>query len=202
VEIHKAQFLLPGTLLGRLSPTLIAALYATFLDRSIFLVHASDGEVDGFVLGGSSSAMMRCRLSFFRKHALFCIAEVTHQPQLWLRAFRSFVKLIKCWLSTRTAVSPREEFRMLSIAVAAHAARKGVGTELVQGFEATIGASCHMYSLNVLKTNTSAIRFYEQLAFQCVGETEIAWTLRKVLATNSLWTAGGTAGAEFQGMER
>jgi ribosomal protein S18 acetylase RimI-like enzyme len=164
---------------------LIAALYETFLGRSIFLVHSSDGEVDGFVLGGSSRVMLSCRLIFFFKHSLFCIAGVVRRPHLWLLALRSFVKLLGKWFSSRVGASPREEFRLVSIAVAAHATRKGVGTGLVQGFEAAIRAACCMYSLNVLKTNTSAIRFYEKLAFQRVGETAIAWKLRKVLAANA-----------------
>ncbi len=74
---------------------------------------------------------------------------------------------------------------MLSIAVAECVASKGVGTALVQEFEAEIRPACSTYDLNVLKTNNSAIRFYEKLAFQRVGETAIAWRLRKVLAANA-----------------
>ena len=59
--------------------------------------------------------------------------------------------------------------------------RKGVGTGLVQAFEAAIHTACDAYSLNVLKSNRPAMRFYEKLAFQCVGETAIAWKLRKEL---------------------
>ncbi len=80
--IHKSQFLLPGALLGQLSPALIAALYAAYLDQSVFLVHSSDGEVDGFALGGSSRVMLSCRLSFFRRHALMCLAGVAPTPSL------------------------------------------------------------------------------------------------------------------------
>ena len=175
------RFLLPGTLLGQLSPALIAALYAAFLNRSIFLVHTSEGEVDGFVLGGSLRAMLGCKLSFLRQHALFCIADVLHRPQLWLRAFRSFVKLIRAWRSSRVKSPPRGEFCLLSIAVAKQATRKGICTALVDGFEAAIRATSRTYSLHVLKTNTSAIRFYERLAFQGVGETATSWMLRKEL---------------------
>jgi len=181
-EIHKSQFLAPDMLLGQLSPASIAALYGTFLDRSIFLVHSNDGEVDGFVLGGASRVMLSCRLAFFRKRGLSCIADVVRQPSLWLLAFRSFIKLIGSWFSLMAEASPREDYRLLSIAVATDATRKGVGTALVEGFEAAIRATSRTYSLNVLKTNTAAIRFYEKLAFQCVGETAISWTLRKELA--------------------
>ena len=193
------RFLLPGTLLGQLSPALIAALYAAFLNRSIFLVHTSEGEVDGFVLGGSSRTMLNCKLSFFRKHALFCVADVLHRPQLWLRAFRSFVKLIRAWRSSRVKAVPREEFCMLSLAVARQAARKGIGTALVEGFEAALPATSRTYNLHVLKTNLAAIRFYKGLAFRCVGETAISWTLRKELAATAgrfeTTTAAGAAGS-------
>ncbi len=181
-EIHKTQFLVPGALLGKLSPALIAALYAAFLDRSIFLVHTSNGKVDGFVLGGSSRELIRCKYSFLCRHALFCLADVVRRPRLWLRVFRSFVGLVGGWLSSRAGALPEDKFRMLSIAVDPRAARKGVGTALVRDFEVAIRAVSHTYCLNVLKNNTSAIRFYEKLAFQCVGETDIAWTLRKDVA--------------------
>ncbi|MGO9115178.1 MAG: hypothetical protein ACLP9L_38695, partial [Thermoguttaceae bacterium] len=82
-EIHKSQFLAPDMLLGQLAPASIAALYGTFLDRSIFLVHSNDGEVDGFVLGGASRVMLSCRLAFFRKRGLSCIADVARRPDLW-----------------------------------------------------------------------------------------------------------------------
>ncbi len=81
--------------------------------------------------------------------------------------------------------APPDEFRLLSMAVAESVARKGVGAALVQGFEAEIRPACRTYGLSVLKANTTAIRFYEKLAFQCVGETAITWRLRKVLAGNA-----------------
>ena len=151
-EIHKAQFLLKGSLLGRLSPALIGAFYGAFLDRSIFLVHTSDSEVDGFVLGGPSRAMVNCKLSFLRKHALFCLADIARRPHLWLRAFRSLLNLTGHWMPSS---APSEEFRMLSIAVAARATRKGVGTALVQGFEAALRTVSRTYRLNVLKINVA-----------------------------------------------
>ncbi len=184
-EIHKSQFVKPDMLLGQLSPTSIAALYGTFIDRSIFLVHSNDGEVDGFVLGGSQRAMVSCKLSFFRKRALSCIVDVVRRPKLWRMAFRSFFKLIGNWLSSMAGASPQEDFHMLSIAVAVGATRKGVGTALVECFEAAIRATSGTYSLNVLKSNTPAIRFYEKLGFQCVGQTAISWTFRKVLAASA-----------------
>jgi ribosomal protein S18 acetylase RimI-like enzyme len=84
------------------------------------------------------------------------------------------------------AVAPPEGFRMLSIAVAESVARKGVGTALVRGFEIEIPPECRTYGLSVLKSNTSAICFYEKLSFQFVGETAIAWKLRKALTANAI----------------
>src|SRR5208282_494553 len=144
-EIHKAQFVVPGALLGQLSPALISALYGEFLDRSIFLVHTSDGEIDGFVLGGSTRVMTWCKLSFLRKHVLVCMAEIVARPRLWLMASYRFVKLIGRWVGSLFAVPPPHEYRMLSIAVAVSATRKGVGTALVRGFESRIRAECRTY---------------------------------------------------------
>ncbi len=184
-EVHQEQFRFKGSLLGRLSPAVIAAFYGAFLDRSTFLVHISDGEVDGFVMGGSLAAIVGCKKSFLCKHGLSCVADIARRPHLWLRSLRSFVKLSLDWMPSMSWAQPPDEFRMLSIAVAQRATRKGVGTALVQGFEAEIRPACCSYGLNVLKTNTLALRFYEKLAFQCVGETAIAWKLRKVLAANA-----------------
>ena len=135
-EIHKARFALPGTLLGQLSPTLIAGLYASFFGRATFLVHATGGDVNGFVLGGSSRAMTRCKLSFFRKYALLCIVDVVRRPQLWTRAFHAFVKLIGDWSSSASETAPREEFRMVSIAVSPRDAKRrrhGAGSRVRGG---------------------------------------------------------------------
>ncbi len=181
-EIHKSRFDAPRALLGQLSLPLIAALYAAFLDRSIFLVHSSGGEVDGFIHGGSSREMLRCRLSFVRAHALACIAEVVRRPNLWPLTFRSLVKLIGRWLASIGGPPPKEEFRMLSIAVAAHAARRGVGTALVECFEAAIRRRCRAYNLTVAKGNISARRFYEKLGFKVVSDRPLAFTLRKELS--------------------
>ena len=76
-------------------------------------------------------------------------------------------------------------YRLLSIAVVAGATRKGVGKALVESFEAEVGTTSTTYRLNVLKSNASAIRFYEKLAFRRVGETEIAWILRREVAANA-----------------
>ncbi len=184
-EIHKSQFDEPNALLGQLGPALIAELYGAFLGRSIFLVYQSNGEVNGFVLGGPSRAMVSCRLAFSRKWALACLAEVARRPKLWLRALRSLVTLTGSWFSSMVGASPRDELRLLSIAVVAGATRKGVGKALVESFEAEVGTTSTTYRLNVLKSNASAIRFYEKLAFRRVGETEIAWILRREVAANA-----------------
>ncbi len=182
-EIHKSQFLLKGSLVGQLSPALIATFYSAFLDRATFLVHASGGEINGFVLGGERAELGKCKTSFLRKHLLLCITDILQRPSLWPRAFRSLADLILHARRTTGSALPHKGFRMLSIAVDERAARKGVGTALVQGFEAEMSLACRAYGLNVLKTNTSAIDFYEKLGFQCVGETAIAWTLRRELPT-------------------
>ena len=174
-----------GRLLGRLSPAFIAALYAAYLDQSIFLVHSSDGEVNGFALGGSSRVMLSCRLNFLSPARPDVSCRCRARPHLWLLGLRSSVKLIGTWFSSLLGASPCEEFRLISIAVAEHATRNGVGTRLIQGFEAAIRAAGCTYGLNVLKTNTAAIRFYEKLGFQRAGETATAWKLRKVLAANA-----------------
>ncbi len=184
-EILRSQFLSKGTLLGRLSQGLLEAFYDAFIDRTTFLVHTNGGDVNGFVLGGSAPTITGCKVSFFRQHALLCVLEVLCRPSLWLRALGSLANLRRGWLSLRAGSLPREDYRMLSIAVNPSVARQGVGMALLQAFEAAIGQECHSYRLNVLKTNSAAIRFYEKAGFHYMGETPIAWTLRKELATNA-----------------
>lgn len=70
---------------------------------------------------------------------------------------------------------------MVSIAVAPEATGNGVGTALVRAFETALREVSDSYGLNVLKSNATAIRFYERLGFERVGETPISWTLHKVL---------------------
>ncbi len=118
--IHKSQFDTSVRLLGRLSSALIAALYEEFIDRSIFLLHTdSCGEIDGFVLGGPSPAMLHCRLAFLRRRGLLWGAEVACRPRLWLRSLRSIFHLLENWMGTVAGDGLEEDFRLLSIAVAA-----------------------------------------------------------------------------------
>jgi ribosomal protein S18 acetylase RimI-like enzyme len=184
-KIHHAQFGAQKMLLGALSQASLAAFYKAFLDRSVFLVHADGDDVDGFVLGGWSRVLTRCKVAFFRQRALMCVANVLRRPQYCLTALRAFHGLVKGWLSLRSTDDSADEFRMLSIAVAPNAMRKGVGRALVQGFEAAAEAECRVYGLSVAKSNLTAIRFYEEAAFQYVGETPTSWKLRKELAAGA-----------------
>ena len=183
-EIHKSQFSVPGALLGELSPALIAAMYEAFIEQSVFLVHVSNGAVDGFVLGGATCELVSCRLSFLRQCGLWCVLDVLRRPRIWLLAFRSLAKLVGKLVSAKSGAASNEEFRLLSIAVAADAERQGIGTQLVRRFEEAIGGSCRAYRLGVLKNNSAAIRFYEKLGFRYVGESAAAWTLSKTLTAN------------------
>jgi ribosomal protein S18 acetylase RimI-like enzyme len=181
-EIHKTQFAVPGTLLAELSPALVAALYETFIDRSVFLVHVTGSRVHGFVLGGAARELMRCRFMFARRYGLRCILDILRRPRMWLLSIRSLAKLIGKLARSKTAASTNEDLRLLSVAVASDAVRKGVGTELVRRFEEKIAGLCNDYRLGVLKSNVAAISFYEKLDFRCVGETATAWTLSKTVA--------------------
>ena len=180
-EIHKSQLCLPEGLLGQLSVPGIADLYRAFLSRSVFLVHTTDGAVDGFVLGATSATALRCRLLFICRHPLLCIAKVVAHPRLWRRAIHSLAKVVRGSLFCRRTAASRQRFHMLAIAVASSAMRKGIGSALVQAFEATVPPTYRQYSLQVLKGNVAAIRFYEKLGFKRVGETARGWRLCKVL---------------------
>ena len=68
----------------------------------------------------------------------------------------------------------------MSIAVAASAVRRGVGTALIAGFEESIRSICGAYRLHVLKDNTAALRFYERLGFERVGKRDASWVLRRI----------------------
>jgi len=181
-EIHKAQFGTPGTLLGRLSNALIATFYSGFIGRPIFLVHSTNAQVDGFVLGGSHRELKRCKLAGLRKRPLLYFMDIVRRPDLWWRATRPIAKLLGNRLVPAIGASPREEYRLLSIAVAPEGTSRGIGQALVRGFEEAIREVSNSYDLRVLKNNDRAIRFYEKLGFEHVGETSCSWTFRKTLA--------------------
>jgi CheY-like chemotaxis protein len=180
-EIHKSQFAVPGALLGHLSTSLIAQFYAGFLHRAIFLVHTTDGAVDGFVLGGQRAVLARCRSSLFRRSPLLGLADVGRRPHLWPQALRYCIRLVRGTSASNLAIEPRSDLRMISLAVAPHATRKGIATALVDAFETTLRGMSPDYELSVLKGNLSAISFYERLAFRRVRETATSWVLRKDL---------------------
>jgi ribosomal protein S18 acetylase RimI-like enzyme len=186
VEIHHSQLCPPGTLLGRLSPQLLAEFYANFLKRSVFLVHAFNGEVDGFVLGGAPALLSRCRLALLGDHGLRCALEIARRPSLWLRTPRTLCKLVGSKMSSPRGTATGDEFLLLSIAVDPSATGRGVGTALVRGFEDAARKQSQAYRLDVLKTNLAALRFYDKFGFEYVGETARTWTLRKILSPSAL----------------
>jgi ribosomal protein S18 acetylase RimI-like enzyme len=183
--IHKSQFCTPDALLGKFSPSLITGLYAAFLEKSVFLVCSSNDEIDGFVLGGPSQAIMRCRLAFCRQHALSCAMSILSRPGLWRRALSAGIKVVRDWTVSISRASSEADYCLLAIAVAETSKRRGVGRALVRCFEATIPPAFHSYCLHVLKSNSEALHFYEALAFHRAGETAISWKLRKELSPDS-----------------
>ncbi len=102
-----------------------------------------------------------------------------------MRTLRALFKLMGSNTSTLLAAAPRDEFLLLSVAVDPRATERSAGTELVRGFEEAVRGVTEAYRLNVVKTNITALRFYKRLAFQQVGETPTAWTLRKVLTAKA-----------------
>lgn len=184
-EIYKSQFRRPEGLSWQLSAPRIAELFRIFLRRSVFLVHTTDGAVDGFVIGARSATLSRHQLSFICRHPMFCILKFVLHPHLWHWAIRSLAKMLNSSLSFSHANPSRERFCMLAIAVHCDATRKGVGTALVRAFEAAVSPTYRQYSLHVLKGNLPAIRFYERLGFKRVGETAVAWRLSKVVAASA-----------------
>lgn len=58
-----------------------------------------------------------------------------------------------------------------NIAILPEYQRKGVGTRLIQRFQALAVAKEAPLQLSVFRTNTSALRFYERLGFEKAGDT-------------------------------
>jgi ribosomal protein S18 acetylase RimI-like enzyme len=185
VKIHNSQLSQPEGLLGLLSAQRIADLYRMFLSRSVFLVHTTDGLIDGFVVGTTTTTALRCRLLFICRHPLLCVGKVVSHSRLWRRAIGSLAKVVGGSLPCRCAGPSRQRFHLLAIAVDRSATRKGIGTSLVRAFEAAVPHAYRQYTLQVLKGNVSAIRFYEKLEFKRVGETARGWKLCKVLTGNA-----------------
>ena len=63
-RIHKARFGTADYTLGQFSFSLIGKFYAAFLGRCVFLVHVSDGRIDGFVVGGLPSEIFAVQRRF------------------------------------------------------------------------------------------------------------------------------------------
>ena len=180
--IHKAQF--STHFIGQYSCRVIADYYRSFLSQSIFLVHETTTELDGFVLGGRLMDLSNCARVFLRRHWLCCLWDTLLRPRLWLDAPRRAMSYI---IPVRTGSNgcdePPEPFNMaiLSIAVAEEARGKGVAAALLGAFEQEIMDRVDVYGLSVAKDNPRAIRFYHKMGFELQQETPVSFVFQKRL---------------------
>jgi ribosomal protein S18 acetylase RimI-like enzyme len=182
-RIHKARFSHIDYLLGQYSLSLIAVFYRRFLTGAVFLVHTNDrGEVDAFLLGGTSNELGAGKREFARAHAVQIAWETLLRPRLWGIALRTAWGILRpaARRAAERVPAPRvEEMRLLSIAVADGAEGKGAALALVREFDDRLRGSCEGYELTVLKTNQRARRFYEKLDFVLARETVQEYVFQK-----------------------
>jgi ribosomal protein S18 acetylase RimI-like enzyme len=167
-RIHKARFGTADYTLGQFSFSLIGKFYAEFLGRCVFLVHASDGRIDGFVVGGLPSEIFAVQRRFSFKHLPQCGLEVLCRPHLWPAAYRFIRRSFLPQPTKFVHILAPHLPRLLSIAVDEAAQGGGVAAALVRAFESSICRRHAGYTLSVLKTNQRAVRFYEKLGLEIV----------------------------------
>ena len=176
--IHKARS--SAYLLGQYSTALIGRYYEGFVGRSVFLVDETAGRIDGFVLGGEATGLATCRGEFSRSNRPALVRETLLRPKVWLIMLKRAGKAMLC--RKKTAPS-KAVVSLLSIVVAEHAGKKGVGAALVRAFEAAIGDKYSAYRLSVAKDNQAAIRFYRKLGLEIEGETNESFVMTKRLGS-------------------
>jgi ribosomal protein S18 acetylase RimI-like enzyme len=184
--IHKAQF--ASHFLGQYSPTLLACYYRTFLDKDLwFLVHESEGIVDGFILGGEDRELDRCRTAFLHRNVIRCLWETLVRPSLWFEAVRRTLGNLPL---TRRRTQPDELkplkgspfIDVVSIAVSPSEMGKGVAAMLITAFEQAIQAKhVQKYGLFVMRDNVRACRFYQKNGFQVADDSGVSLFLIKKL---------------------
>ncbi len=167
-RIHKARFGGFEYTLGQYSISLISKFYASFLGRCVFLVHVSDRGIDGFVMGGGPEEISAAKRAFIWNNLARCCWETLLHPRLWYAAYH-FVRRSCLPQPTKfeEILAPNLP-KLLSIAVDTAAEGSGTATVLVKAFESSIYDRCTGYTLNVLKTNAHAVRFYEKLGLKII----------------------------------
>jgi ribosomal protein S18 acetylase RimI-like enzyme len=165
--IHQRQF--ETHFLGQYSTKLLECFYRSFLGKSLFLVHETENDVDGFVMGGESADLNSCEKAFIRENLPRCCWETIFRPHVWRGAIWRGAATVKSLLrrhEPRQDVSSDPNIRILSIAVEKSAMGSGAATALVKAFEEIIfNNHIEQYGLSVLQDNHRAIRFYEKMGF-------------------------------------
>lgn len=166
-RIHKQRFDTPEYTLGQFSVSLIGAFYRSLLGRCTFLVHVFDDQVDGFLVGGLQEEIYAAQRAFVSRHLVRCCLETMLHPRLWRAAYsfvrRSFLPQPAKFLPILAPNLPR----VLSFAVG-ESAENTVAFSLLRAFESTIRGRYAGYTMSVLKTNRTALQFYERLGIQII----------------------------------
>jgi ribosomal protein S18 acetylase RimI-like enzyme len=177
-RIHKQRFSRPMDFLGHYSLGLITEFYREFLGRCVFLVHATDREIDGFVLGGEAKTLAHCKGTFRRNHFVASVLQTLTRPHIWSLASQ---RIRHHRSDAHGPPGTGGDFRLLSLAVDQQAEGSGVGKALMRAFDAAVPPQYLAYRLSVLKVNDHALHFYEKLGFEVAGESEISWVLHRNL---------------------
>lgn len=164
--LHKSQF--STHFLGRYSVKLIERFYENFITSSIFIVNENKlGEIDGFVLGGSSDKLNISKSNFIKNYRLHYILETISMPSVYLQALTKAVDICKSLISPEHSV---DSIRLLSIAVSNDVKGTGIAVKLLRKFELSI-LPAKVYGLSVKKDNIRALKFYYKNGFEKEKET-------------------------------
>jgi GNAT superfamily N-acetyltransferase len=147
---------------ARLGLRVAGALLSAFSENAaMFVARDRGGVLLGFLVGGETAALDGARVQFVRRHALRIAAA-------YLRA--GGVRRLAADVAERfrapaaRPVRERNDFQLRLIAVSPAARRAGVGTLLLEAFEAMLPpqSSYHAWTL---AGSTGAEAFYQSLGF-------------------------------------
>ena len=145
-----------------LSINLLKRFYESFIsDQLIFLLCMDGSKVSGFVLGGDSFNIQRCKKEFVRKNFYRLFIYVLFSPKIYPQVLSRVIKSrVKEYQEKQKMQISITSFRLLSIGIDTEYKRKGIGSSLVNSFEERVKQmGIESYGLSVYKTNKKAISF-------------------------------------------
>jgi ribosomal protein S18 acetylase RimI-like enzyme len=173
-DIHKKIF--SNHFIGILPKFLICKFYRSYVKKdNVFLVSADENHIiSGFVLGGYSSVLDKCRSHFIKRNILCLVLSIIFSPKIYPLVFNR----LKNHKEFKSAIP----FSLLSIGICEEQKGKGIAQQLILRFDKIMKTrNIDKYGLSVYKSNERAIRFYKKCGFLYEGESDRLFHYYKVI---------------------